>query len=70
MLASAGLGKEFDHLKEMLKFIDFKGSDVRLETGSLLEGSRQPVPYPAPFRIGKWYTITLGIRLSTLTCLS
>ena len=24
-----------------------KGSDVRLETGELLDGARQPIPYPA-----------------------
>ena len=48
MLRSAVAGKEIEHLRNMLTFIDFKGTDVRLETGSLPEGSRQPVPYPAP----------------------
>ena len=48
MIRSAVPGQEAEHLKGMIKFIEFKGSDVRLETGSLLEGSRQPVPYPAP----------------------
>ena len=48
MLKSAVVGKEVERLKTMLNFIDFKGSDVRLDTGSLLKGSCQPVPYPAP----------------------
>jgi hypothetical protein len=40
-------GSEKKHLINLLNDVDFKGSDVRLESGTLLEGARQPVPYPA-----------------------
>jgi hypothetical protein len=40
-------GREAEHLKDLLSIVDFRGSDVRLDTGVVLEGSRQPTPYPA-----------------------
>eukprot|EP00959_Pyramimonas_sp_CCMP1952_P061821 1291833-Pyramimonas_sp.AAC.1 len=36
-----------DHLRALLKHADYKGSDVRLSSKSLLDGSRQEWPYPA-----------------------
>ena len=40
-------GKELAHPRGLLDFVDFKGSEVRLESVTILEGARQPVPYPA-----------------------
>ncbi|CAK0908038.1 unnamed protein product, partial [Prorocentrum cordatum] len=40
-------GAEIEHLKAMLKRADYRGSDVRLTTGALVDGCRQDVPYPA-----------------------
>jgi hypothetical protein len=40
-------GSEKAHLVGLLSAVDFRGSDVRLESGTILEGARQPVPYPA-----------------------
>jgi hypothetical protein len=40
-------GCEAEHLIGLLSIVDFRGSDVRLDTGVVLEGSRQPTPYPA-----------------------
>jgi hypothetical protein len=40
-------GREENHLTGLLDLVDFRGSDVRLDTGAILEGSRQPIPYPA-----------------------
>ena len=31
----------------ILEYVDFKGSDVRLKNGTVLDGPRQAVPYPA-----------------------
>ncbi len=36
-----------EHLKGLLDVVDLRGSDVRLDIGAILEGSRQPIPYPA-----------------------
>ena len=40
-------GKESEHLRQLLDLVDFRGSDFRLDSGSVLEGARQCVPYPA-----------------------
>lgn len=40
-------GREADHLRELVRHVDYRGSDVRLRTGEILEGSRQVCPYPA-----------------------
>ena len=40
-------GRELEHLRDLINFVDHRGSDVRLATGSICEGSRQVVPYPA-----------------------
>ena len=34
-------------MKELVNLVDFRGSDGRLLDGSVCEGSRQTVPYPA-----------------------
>ena len=47
LLGTLEVGGEEEHLNFMLRRTDFKGSDVRLETGELLDGARQPIPYPA-----------------------
>ena len=48
-------GREVDHLKSLLPFIDRKGSDVRLKTGTLIDGSKQLVPYPAT--VWEWHSV-------------
>lgn len=40
-------GSEGLHLSELLRHRDYRGSDVRLSTQTLVEGSRQEWPYPA-----------------------
>ncbi len=40
-------GCEVTHLRGLLDFVEFKGSEGRFESGTILEGARQPVPYPA-----------------------
>ncbi len=47
LIATMCPGGEVLHLKGLLDLVDFRGSDVRLDTGAVLEGSRQPIPYPA-----------------------
>ena len=47
MLATMEVGKEELHMKYMLKFGDFRGSEVSLRDGSVSEGGRQVIPYPA-----------------------
>jgi hypothetical protein len=48
-------GKEEAHLAELLKWTDYRGSDVKLTTGELYEGSRQECPYPAT--LWKWQSV-------------
>jgi hypothetical protein len=48
-------GKERQHLEELLRWTDYRGSDVRLVTGELLEGSRQECPCPAT--AWKWRSV-------------
>ena len=40
-------GEEILHLNGLVNLVDMRGSDVRLDTGSICESSRQAVPYPA-----------------------
>ena len=47
VLSTVSAGNEKAHLSWILQFVDFKGSEVRLKTGTIIEGSRQAVPYPA-----------------------
>ncbi|CAK0803465.1 unnamed protein product [Prorocentrum cordatum] len=46
-LASIQQGDELAHLRSLLRQADYKGSDVRLVTGELVDGCRQELPYPA-----------------------
>ena len=48
IMSSMRAGSETEHLLSLFKLLDHRGSDVRLETGDLLDSSRQAVPYPAP----------------------
>ena len=41
-------GDEVKHLRSLFAQLDHRGSDVRLETGTVLEAARQVIPYPAP----------------------
>ena len=47
ILGSMSLGNEAAHLANLHAFLDLRGSDVRLDSGSILEAARQAVPYPA-----------------------
>ena len=47
ILDTAEPGQEMNHMLWLTEFVDFKGSEVRLKDGSILDGSRQAVPYPA-----------------------
>ena len=40
-------GKEAEHLAYVLEFCDFRGSEVSLRDGTISEGNRQLIPYPA-----------------------
>ena len=46
LLASMRMGQEAEHLESLLAMADYRGSDVRLLTGTLLDGTRQRCPYP------------------------
>ena len=48
-------GAESQHFVALFDLLDHRGSDVRLETGSVLESSRQAIPYPAS--AWKWETV-------------
>eukprot|EP00959_Pyramimonas_sp_CCMP1952_P121607 2542751-Pyramimonas_sp.AAC.1 len=48
-------GKELDHLHELLRHADYRGSDVRLVSGQLVDGCRREFPCPAP--AWRWETI-------------
>eukprot|EP00959_Pyramimonas_sp_CCMP1952_P363460 7611296-Pyramimonas_sp.AAC.1 len=41
-------GQEPAHLRSLLEVTDYRGSDVRLLSSTLLDGSRQLLPCPAP----------------------
>ena len=47
ILYAMSAGKEAVHLSSLHAFLDLRGSDVRLDSGSILEGARQAIPYPA-----------------------
>ena len=47
LLATVTAGKEVDHLAYVLQFCDFRGSEVSLREGTVKEGNRQVIPYPA-----------------------
>ena len=47
ILTAMSSGKEAEHLSLLHAFLDLRGSDVRLDSGSILEGARQAIPYPA-----------------------
>ena len=47
MLARMSQGCEGEHLNLLYKVLDTSGSDVRLDSGLILEGTRQLAPYPA-----------------------
>ena len=48
-----------EHLWELYRFLDHRGSDVRLDEGEVLDSAAQAVPYPAP--IWKWHTVPQGL---------
>ena len=47
LINSLGKGNGKEHLRSLLRLADFRGSDVRLLTETLVDGSRQHIPYPA-----------------------
>ena len=47
MIKNLERGKERGHLKRLVQFADANGSDIRMDTQVILEGSRQMAPYPA-----------------------
>ena len=47
VLATIQPGEEAKHMLWILEFVDFRGSEVRLNDGTIIDGSRQAVPYPA-----------------------
>ena len=47
-------GNERNHLLWILEFVDFKGSEVRIREGTIVDGSTQAVPYPAS--VWDWQT--------------
>ena len=40
-------GLEASHLQSLFTLLDMRGSDVKLDTGTVVEGGRHLVPYPA-----------------------
>ena len=52
LINSLSKGNEKEHLHSLLRLADFRGSDVRLLTETLVDGSRQHIPYPAS--IWRW----------------
>ena len=47
LLPTVVRGKEAEHLAHVLEFCDFRGSEVSLRDGTVNEGNRQIIPYPA-----------------------
>ena len=47
LINSLSKGNEKEHLHSLLRLADFRGSDVRLLIETLVDGSRQHIPYPA-----------------------
>ena len=52
LINSLAKGSEKEHLHSLLGLADSRGSDVRLLTETLVDGSRQHIPYPAS--IWRW----------------
>ena len=52
LINSLSKGDEKEHLHSLLRLADFRGSDVTLLTETLVDGSRQHIPYPAS--IWRW----------------
>ena len=52
MIQNLSRGHEVEHLRALLNKAGFRGSDVRLLVQTLVEGSRQQIPHPAP--IWEW----------------
>ena len=55
LLSSMREGREQQHLSDMLRRADYKGSDVRLVSGELVDGCRQELPCPAG--AWDWFTV-------------
>ena len=55
ILATMVPGREMEHLVNLLRWADYRGSDVRLDAGELFDGSRQVCPYPAT--AWKWRSV-------------
>ena len=55
MLRGMVQGREVEHLGELLRLADYRGSDVRLCSAELVDGCRQEAPYPSP--AWKWETV-------------
>jgi hypothetical protein len=47
LIATMEVGWEREHLNYVLRFCDFRGSEVSLRDGTVCEGGRQVIPYPA-----------------------
>ena len=47
LLSTVPTGKEAEHLAGVLQICDFRGSEVSLRDGTVNEGHRQVIPYPA-----------------------
>ena len=55
MLRGMEQGKEAEHLADLLRLADYRGSDVRLCSAELVDGCRQEAPYPSP--AWRWETV-------------
>jgi len=55
LLATVSWGKEVHHWKHILKSCDFRGSEVSLRDGTVIEGTRQVIPYPA--MVWEWHSV-------------
>ena len=47
LMGTVAAGNEAEHLSHVLQFCDFRGSEVSLREGTVKEGNRQVIPYPA-----------------------
>ena len=47
IMESMSAGQERAHLRKLVDLVDFRGSDVWLDSGAIVEGARQAVPYSA-----------------------
>ena len=60
ILAAISAGREAEHLRALVNIVDLRGSDLRLDSGSVCEGSRRAVPYPAV--VWDWRCVQSYIR--------